>query len=250
MGKLEGKTAVITGGNDGIGRATAQLFTEEGANVVIFGRRQNKIDEVVAQLGENALGVQGDVRNLADLENLFLKASERFGKIDIVIPNAGVVDLVPIEETTEEIFDRSLNVNLKGAFFTVQKSLPYLNDTASIVFISSIARFLGMPTHTTYTTAKAGVRAMTATLGSELIPRGIRVNCVTPGVTDTKMLWTMGGFPKEAVNNMIEQAVPMKRVGNTRELANTILFLVSDDASFICGEEIIVDGGQVNCMTV
>jgi len=249
MGKLTGKTAVITGGNDGIGRATAQLFTEEGANVVIFARRQDKLDEVVAELGENALGVRGDVRNLADLENLFLKASERFGKIDIVVPNAGVARLLPIEQTTEEIFNESLDVNLKGGFFTVQKSLPYLNETAAVVFVSSIAHALGVPTHTIYTTAKAGIRVMTRTLGSELLPRGIRVNCVSPGCTNTNMLWTTEGFSEKILHDMIERDIPIKRIGEPRDIANAILFLVSDDASFICGEDIIVDGGQINCMT-
>ena len=250
MKQLEGKTAVITGGNDGIGRATAELFIEEGANVVIFGRRKEKLDEVVSALGERAYAVQGDVQKIADLERLFKEASDKFGKIDIVIPNAGVCKMATIDNTTEEFFDESLNVNLKGAFFTVQKSLPYLNEKASVVFVSSIARMMGVPTHTVYTTAKAGVKAMAETLGSELLPRGIRVNCVTPGLTDTKMLWGIEGFPAEAVNGMIQATVPVKRAGSPRELANTILFLVSDAASFIYGQEIIVDGGQMNCMPV
>lgn len=241
---------MITGGNDGIGAATAKRFVEEGANVVIFGRRREKLDEVVDKLGSQAYAVQGDVTKIADLKKLFKKASKRFGKIDIVVPNAGICEMAPVGKTTEEFFNRALDVNLKGAFFTVQESLPYLNDSAAIVLISSIARMMGLPTHTVYTTSKAGVKVMTETLASELIPRGVRVNCVTPGLVDTKMLWTIDGFDEEAVSGMITASVPIKRAGSPKEIANGILFLASDASSFIYGQELVIDGGQTSCVVL
>ena len=245
MSKLNGKIAVITGGSSGIGLATAQTFINEGAKVVITGRKQETIDAALAILGENAVGIRGDVANLADLDTLFATVKEKFGTIDVLFVNAGVAFFAPLEASSEELYDQIMNVNLKGAFFSVQKALPLLRDGASIILTSSIANQLGLENSSVYSATKAGLRSLARTFSAELIGRGIRVNVVSPGPIVTPIFDKMG-LPQEAVEEFgktITEQVPMKRFGTADEVANTVLFLASSDSSYVLGSEIVIGGG-------
>lgn len=245
MKKLEGKVAVITGGNSGIGLATAREFKEQGAKVVISGRDKNTLDEAVLSIGGGVLGVQSDVTNLADIDRLYAKTSERFGKIDVLFVNAGVAKFAPVGDTTEALYDEVLNINLKGAYFTIQKAIPHMNDNASVILNTSFLGQLGLAGTSVYSASKAAVRSLAKTLSAELIGRGIRVNAVSPGATLTPIYGKLG-LPKEAVEAMADsilRQVPMKRFGNPEELAKAVLFLASSDSSYVMGVEISVDGG-------
>ena len=246
MGKLEGKVAVITGGNSGIGLATAKEFKEQGARVVITGRDQKTLDEAKRAIGGEVLAVRSDTSNLTDIDKLFNVVKEKFGKIDVLFVNAGIGKFAPVEAVTEEVFDSIMNINFKGAYFTIQKALPLLNDDASIVLNASISANIGMPNSSVYAASKAALITLARTLSAELVGRGIRVNVVSPGPVATPILGRMG-MPQdvlEETTNSIQAQVPMKRFGRPEEIAKTVLFLASSDSSFLLGTEIIADGGM------
>ena len=246
MGKLEGKVAVITGGNSGIGLATAKEFKEEGARVVITGRDQQTLDDAVREIGGDVLAVRSDTSNLTDIDKLFNVVKEKFGKIDVLFVNAGVGKFAPVEAVTEEVFDSIMNINFKGAYFTIKKALPLLNDNASIVLNASINANIGMANSSVYAASKAALITLARTLSAELVGRGIRVNVVSPGPVATPILGRMG-MPQdvlEETTNSIQAQVPMKRFGRPEEIAKTVLFLASSDSSFLLGTEIIADGGM------
>ena len=245
MGKLEGKVAVITGGNSGIGLATAKEFKEQGARIVITGRDQKTLDEAKREIGGDVLAVRSDTSSLTDIDKLFNVVKEKFGKIDVLFVNAGVGKFVPVEAVTEEVFDSIMNINFKGAYFTIQKALPLLNDNASIVLNASINANIGMPNSSVYAASKAALITLARTLSAELVGRGIRVNVVSPGPVTTPGLGR-AGMPQdvlEETTKSIEAQVPMKRFGRPEEIAKTVLFLASSDSSFLLGTEIVVDGG-------
>lgn len=246
MARLTGKVAVVTGGNSGIGLATAKRFREEGAKVAISGRDQRTLDEAVKTIGGEVLAVRADVAKLADLDKLYKTVSEKFGKIDILFANAGIGKFVPISESTEQLFDEIFDINVKGVFFTIQKALPLLNDGGSIVINSSVANEVGFPGSSIYSATKAAVRSFARTLTAELVGRGIRVNVVSPGPIHTPIFQRNG--LSEAQIDEIAQAlvsrVPMKRFGTPEEVADTVLFLASPESSYITGVDINVDGGM------
>ena len=246
MGKLEGKVAVITGGNSGIGLATAKEFKEQGARVVITGRDQKTLDEAKREIGGDVLAVQSDTSSLTAIDKLFAAVKDKFGKIDVLFVNAGIGKFVPVADVTEELFDSIMDINFKGAYFTIQKALPFLNDNASIVLNTSIAAHIGMLNSSVYAASKAALITLVRTLSAELVGRGIRVNAVSPGPIATPILNRLG-LPPEALeetkNNLADQ-VPLKRFGRPEEIAKTVLFLASTDSSFLLGTEIIVDGGM------
>ena len=245
MKKLEGKTAVITGGSSGIGLATARQFIEEGARVVITGRRQDAIDNALSELGENATGIQGDVGNLADIDRLVVEVGERFGKIDVYFANAAINSIVPFEDVDEENFDRLFGVNVKGVFFGVQKALPILSDNGVIILTGSIASSHVMDNHDVYAGTKAAVRAFARYWARSLQSRGIRVNIISPGPIKTEMVDSLG-LDKDQLAQLdiaIANMVPMNRWGRAEEVARAALFLASEDSSFTTGSELFVDGG-------
>lgn len=247
MQRLQNKNAVVTGGNSGIGRAIAKEFVDQGAHVTIFGRNQATIDEAVSYIGSGTVGVQGDVTRLSDLENLYEQATEAGEGIDVLVVNAGGGRVAPLDQVTEEIFDSISDVNFKGAFFTVQKALPYLNEGASVILISSIANVKGMPGMSVYGATKAAVRSLGRTLAAELAPRGIRVNTLSPGPIETPIWGRMGIAESdvEELNKQIVSQVPLGRVGQSEEIAKVALFLASDDSSYVHGAELVADGGMV-----
>ncbi len=245
MRKFNGKIAVVTGGNSGIGLATAKELAAGGARVVIAGRDQKTLDAVVETLGGESLGVKTDVTNLSDLKNLFEKANERFGKIDILFVNAGIAKFAPLEESDEALFDEIVNINFKGSYFTVKHALPFLNDGASIIFTTTVAAKKGMAGASIYAASKAAIHALTKIFAAELVGRKIRVNAVSPGPIETPIFDRLGA-PEEAKKEMkgsLAGQVPMKRLGTAEEVAKTVAFLASDDSTYITGVEIDVDGG-------
>jgi NAD(P)-dependent dehydrogenase (short-subunit alcohol dehydrogenase family) len=246
MGKLEGKVAVVTGGNSGIGLATAKEFKEQGARVVITGRDQKTLDEARREIGGDVLAVRSDASSLSEIDKLFAAVKEKFGGIDVLFINAGIGKFAPVETVTEEMFDSIMDINFKGAYFTIQKALPFLNDNASVVLNTSIAAHIGMPNSSVYAASKAALITLVRTLSAELVGRGIRVNAVSPGPIATPILNRMG-LPPEALQetrNNLEDQVPMKRFGRPEEIAKTVLFLASTDSSFLLGTEIVADGGM------
>jgi len=246
MGKLEGKVAVVTGGNSGIGLATAKEFREQGAQVVITGRDQQTLNEAKEEIGGDVLAVRSDTSSLAEIDKLFAVVKEKFGKIDVLFVNAGIGKFAPVEAVTEELFDSIMDINFKGAYFTIQKALPLLNDNASIVLNASINAYIGMPNSSVYAASKAALITLARTLSAELVGRGIRVNVVSPGPVATPILGRMGMPPEvlEETAKSIQAQVPMKRFGRPEEIAKTVLFLASSDSSFLLGTEIVADGGM------
>src|SRR5712672_1646156 len=238
--KLEGKVAVITGGTEGIGLATAKLFVREGAYVFITGRRRKELDEAVKAIGSNVSGVQGDVARLADLDRLYETIAKVKGRIDIVFANAGVGEFSPLGDITEEHFDKLFNVNVRGTLFTVQKALPLMNDGGSIIINGSVASVKGTPAFGVYGATKAALRSFVRTWTSDLKDRHIRSNVVSPGPTDTPAI---DGQPAEAIARIVS-TIPMGRMGESDEIAKAALFLASDDSSFVTGIELFVDGGR------
>jgi NAD(P)-dependent dehydrogenase (short-subunit alcohol dehydrogenase family) len=239
MGKLAGKIAVITGGNSDIGLATAQRFVAEGAYVFITGRRQAELDAAVKLIGNHVTGVQGDVAKLADLDRLYETVRTEKGRLDIVFANAGGGELAPLGSITEEHFDKTFNVNVRGTLFTVQKALPLLNDGGSIILTGSIAGVKGIPAFGVYSATKAAIRSFVRSWTSDLKDRHIRANVISPGTIDTPIL---APLPKEAIAQILATA-PMGRMGEPDEIAKAVVFLASDDSSYITGIELFVDGG-------
>jgi NAD(P)-dependent dehydrogenase (short-subunit alcohol dehydrogenase family) len=246
MGKLEGKVAVITGGNSGIGLATAKEFAAQGAKVVISGRDQETLDKALSELGADALAVRADVARLGEIDKLFAAVKKKFGRVDVLFVNAGIGKFSPFEEVTEALYDETLEVNLKGAFFTIQKALPLLAEGASIVLNTSINAHIGMPNSSVYSASKAALLSLARTLSAELVGRNVRVNAISPGPVTTPILARMG-MPAEVLEqtrqNLASQ-VPMKRFGRPEEIAKAALFLASSDSSFLLGTEIVADGGM------
>jgi NAD(P)-dependent dehydrogenase (short-subunit alcohol dehydrogenase family) len=243
--RLAGKTALITGGNSGIGLATARLFVAEGARVAITGRDKARLEAAVEELGPNAVGIVADVTDVAATENAVAKAVAQFGNLDIVFANAGISASTPVGGTSLEVFESVLKTNITAVFFTVQAALPHLNDGASIILNGSVISVLGNPGYAAYAASKAGVRAMARVMASELSPRNIRVNVVSPGGTSTP-IWNRAAPTPEAIvalEKRVSQTIPLGRFGRAEEVARTVLFLASDDASNIQGAEIFVDGG-------
>jgi NAD(P)-dependent dehydrogenase (short-subunit alcohol dehydrogenase family) len=245
MKRFEGKTAVITGGNSGIGLATAKQFHDEGANVAISGRDQKTLDAAVKTIGPGTLAVKADVAKLADLDQFFAQVSAKFGKIDALFANAGIAKFAPVAASTEQLFDETFDINVKGLFFTLQKALPLLNDNAGIVLNASVVSTKGSPATSIYSASKAAVRSLARTFAAELVDRGIRVNVVSPGPIYTPIL-EKSGMPQSGIDAFVEQVttrVPMKRLGTPEEVAHTVLFLASSEASYITGVDLNVDGG-------
>jgi len=245
MNRLEGKVAIVTGGNSGIGLATAKRLQQEGAKVAISGRNKKTLDEATKALGNGAVAIQADVARLADLDRLYTEASKKLGKIDVLFVNAGIAKNVPLAETSESVFDEQFDINIKGAYFTIQKALPFLNDGASIILNTSVVDNRGTPGTSAYAATKAALRSLARTAAAELAGRGMRVNTVAPGPIVTP-IWDGMGLAKETVDEWTKQIateVPMKRFGQPEEVAATVAFLASQDASYITGVEINVDGG-------
>ena len=237
--KLQGKLAVITGGTSGIGLATAKLFVKEGAYVFITGRRQKELDAAVQAIGRNVTSVQGDIAKLTDLDRLY-EAVKSKGRIDVVFANAGVAEFAPLGKITEEHFDRLFGINVKGTLFTVQKALPLMKDGGSIIINGSVASVKGTPAFGVYGATKAALRSLVRTWTSDLKDRHIRSNVVSPGPTDTPVI---DGQPAEAIARIVS-TIPMGRMGKPDEIAKAVLFLASDDSSFVTGIELFVDGGR------
>jgi len=245
MKRLEGKVAVVTGGNSGIGLATAKRFQEEGAKVAILGRSKKTLDEAVKAIGNGVVAVQGDVANFKDVDRLYAEVSQNLGKIDVLFVNAGVAKFAPFADTSESIFDEQFDTNIKGAYFTIQKALPLLNDGASIILNTSVVDRKGTAGTSAYAATKAALRSLARTTAAELVGRGIRVNTVAPGPIVTP-IFGRTGLPKEAIDEFAKGVitqVPMKRFGQPEEVAGAVAFLASQDASYITGVEINVDGG-------
>src|SRR2546421_8534288 len=245
MGKLDGKIGLITGGNSGIGLATAKEFVNEGAYVFITGRREPELAAAVKEIGRNVTGVLGDVSNTGDLDRLFAQIKREKGKLDIVFANAGVAKYSPFGKITEELYDSIFNINVKGLLFTVQKALPLMPDGGSIILNASIVASKGLPANSVYSATKAAVRSFARTWTTDLRDRRIRVNAVSPGSTDTPGLSELLASTETGQQRlkMISSNVPLGRLGTPDEIARAVVFLASNDSSYITGTELFVDGG-------
>jgi NAD(P)-dependent dehydrogenase (short-subunit alcohol dehydrogenase family) len=245
MGKLDGKIALVTGGNSGIGLATAKEFVNEGAYVFITGRREAELARAVKEIGKNITGVQGDVSKLEDLDRLFAQIKREQGTLDIVFANAGFARYAALGSITEELYDSTFDINVKGLLFTVQKALPLLPDGASIILNASIVASKGFSSNSVYSATKAAVRSFARTWTTDLKDRRIRVNAVSPGTVDTPGLSDLLASSEvgEQRKKMISNSVPLGRFGTPDEIAKAVVFLASDDSSYITGTELFVDGG-------
>lgn len=243
--KLEGKVALVTGGNSGIGLATAQRFAAEGAYVFITGRRKPELDTAVATIGKNAFGVQSDVSKLTDLDALFSVIKEQKGRLDILFANAGGGEFAPLGSITEEHFDKTFGTNVKGLVFTVQKALPLIPDGGSIILNASIVSIKGMPAFSIYSATKAAVRSFARSWTNDLKERKIRVNALSPGPIDTPGLSGLATTVEQVdqIKAGLVAGVPLGRLGTPDEIAKAAVFLASDDSSFVTGIELFVDGG-------
>lgn len=245
MDKLKNKVAVITGGSSGIGFATAKEFIANGAKVAIFGRGKQDLDKAITELGSNSFAVQGDVCKQTDLDGLFSEVASKFGNIDVLFVNAAQAKLAPMADTTEAFFDEMINVNFKGAYFTLQKAIPYLNNNASVIITTSWLNSIGFGGSSLLSASKAALRSVVRVASAELVDKGIRVNAVSPGAIGTP-LWGKIGLPEDVLKSAgeaITNQIPIKRWGQPEEIAKTVLFLASDDSSYIVGNELTVDGG-------
>jgi NAD(P)-dependent dehydrogenase (short-subunit alcohol dehydrogenase family) len=244
MKNLKGKTAVVTGGNSGIGYATAQELIDQGANVLITGRKHDQVMEAAKKL--NAIGVTSDQSDLSQISKLVKKTSEEVGRVDILFINAGTFALVPFDQVTEEFYGDFLDSNLKGVFFTLQKFLPILNDNASVILMSAGGtKASGAVGSSVYYITKAAINSMVRSLAIELAPRGIRINAVLPAAIDTP-IFSKFGLPEEALPdlmNSLKEAIPLKKIGSASDVASLVAFLASDGASFITASEYVIDGG-------
>jgi NAD(P)-dependent dehydrogenase (short-subunit alcohol dehydrogenase family) len=243
-GKLEGKVAVVTGGNSGIGLATAKRFIAEGAYVFITGRRQEQLDAAVKEIGDNVFGVQGDVAKIADLDRLYAAVKAKKGRIDILFANAGIAEIAPLGQITEEHFDKTFDTNVKGLLFTVQKALPLITDGASIILNASIVASTGNPALSVYSATKAAVRSFARTWILYLKEQKIRVNAISPGPIATPGLDGLAQGAGEELKESLVASVPLGRLGTPDEIARAAVFLASDDSSFVTGTELFVDGGS------
>jgi len=237
--KLADKIAVITGGSSGMGLATAKRFVEEGAYVFITGRRQSELDAAVKEIGSNVTGVQGDVSKLSDIDRLFETVKKQKGRIDVLFANAGVGEWIGMGSITEQHFDKTMDINVKGTLFTVQKALPLFTNGGSIIMTGSVAGSKGFQNFSVYNASKAAIRSFARSWTTDLKGRNIRVNVLSPGPIDTPIL---GPLPKEAIQDIIS-GVPMGRIGTADEIATVAVFLASDDSSYVTGIELFVDGG-------
>ena len=243
--RLEGKIAVITGGNSGIGLATAKRFVSHGAYVFITGRRQNELDTAISEIGKNVMGIQGDVSNLADLDRLYNTVKDEKGHLDILFANAGIAQFAPLGEISEEHFDKIFGINVKGLLFTVQKALPIFQDGGSIILNASIGSSKGFEETSVYSATKAAVRSFARTWTADLKHRKIRVNAISPGPIDTPIFSNLlqNEEQSEQFKKNIMNTVPMGRMGSPDEIAKVVSFLASNDSSYITGIELFVDGG-------
>ncbi|UTW63082.1 SDR family oxidoreductase [bacterium SCSIO 12741] len=242
--KLKNKVAVITGGNSGIGLSTAQLFAQEGAKVIITGRRKEALDQAVAGLGENAEGIVSDASSLSDIKSLYETVKGKHEKIDVLFLNAGIGIFEPLGTITEEAYDKQFNINVKGLLFNVQEALPLLNPGASVVVTSSVVDQKGFPTTAVYSATKAAVRSFIRTLAAELAEKGIRVNSIAPGPIETPFMEN-SDISDESVAGFVSM-VPLQRLGQPEEIAKSALYLASEDSSYVTGIDLVVDGGMVS----
>jgi NAD(P)-dependent dehydrogenase (short-subunit alcohol dehydrogenase family) len=245
MSKLKNKVAVITGGNSGIGLGIAEAFRNEGAVGVIVGRNQVTLDSAVAELGDNFIAINADVTKLADLERVFAATAEKFGKIDVIVANAGAGVVGTVADLGEAEFDKTMDLNLKSVYFTIQKALPYMNDGGSIILIGSNAAHRAYANFTLYGAAKAAVIFFAKAFSSDLLGRNIRANVITPGTTDTPAFEQFVPAEQiEALKTHFASAMPTGRIGQPSDIGKTAVFLASDDSSFMLGAELLVDGGM------
>ncbi|MEM4986828.1 SDR family oxidoreductase [Collimonas sp. H4R21] len=246
MGKLDGKTVLITGGSSGIGLASAKLFLEQGARLAITGRDPDGLARVREELGGDVLTIRSDTANLTEIASLMQQVERRFTRLDVLFVNAAIATAAPMELVSETQFDDIMGINFKGAFFTIQKALPLFSGAASIIVTTSIANQLGSPNFSVYGASKAALRSLVQSLALELISRGIRINAISPGPIATPIFDRFGLPPAVAdgIKTEIAQKSPSKRFGLPSEVAKVALFLASDDAAYVVGEEIVVDGGM------
>jgi NAD(P)-dependent dehydrogenase (short-subunit alcohol dehydrogenase family) len=247
--RFSGKNVVIIGGNSGIGLSAARAFAQEGARVVITGRSALTLESAAREIGHDCLAIRSDVGVVKQIGELFAQLTTQLGHIDVLFVNAGIGAFAPIEKVTEEDWDNIQAINLKGVFFTVQKALPLLSKGSSIILTGSIGALKGIPTGSVYAASKAGLRALGRCFAAELVGRGIRVNVVSPGPTDTPIIGRTAGLPPQAIPVIREQMIrntPMHRMGTPEEVAAAVLFLASSDAGFVTGIDFLVDGGAAS----
>ncbi|WP_028536563.1 SDR family oxidoreductase [Paludibacterium yongneupense] len=244
MNDFEGKVAVITGGNSGIGLASAKRLRQQGARVAICGRDRSSLDSAAEELG--VLAIEADVSRLPDIDRLYATVADTYGKLDILFANAGVFQSKPVAEVTESFFDGQFDINVKGLYFTVQKALPYLNDGASIILTSSMVHDAGWPGCSVYAAGKAAVRSLARSFSSELHGRGIRVNALVPGVTDTPILQWQDQTAAQRAEGLesLRAGIPLGRIASAEEMAQAVLFLASPAAAYMLGGELRLDGGM------
>lgn len=245
MSRLDGKVALITGGTSGIGLATAQLFVQEGAKVAITGQNQERLEQASKTLGAEVLAIQAEARSGTDLDRAFTQIKQRWDKLDILFLNAGIAKFSPLLDVDEAFINETMDINFKGALFTVQKAVPLMPENSSIVFNTSINNQMGMPYSGVYAASKAALRSLVRVLAAELLEHRIRVNAVSPGPVKTSIISKTGISQEqlEQVSAKLQESVPLKRFGQPEEIALAVLFLASDEASFVLGEELVIDGG-------